>query len=829
MSRARTAARRLSSGVALLPLTLACAAGAATTAKAQTTPDAPAVISPLRVETDVNDVNLVTGKTVLKTPSISVPAAPNLKFDWVQNAAPYVSGTITTGDVSGDTPAQGSYSVHTGGGASESFKCPDMDCTSVTGTGSTFVPNIYRFRQGGSGALWQFNLKHVDSQGPTNRTVLYYASSVSYPNGETISYSYDTATLAGDPYLRTFYRPNRVTSSLGYYIAITYQSNDFSQNAWASVAQATLYAASDPSTPLARLTYSGNSITDINGRTFTCTACANALGNNLETSSGSLTLPTESTAAHQVGQSAQTSTLPIIGSVVMDGVTWTYSYSNPRLNNKASAWLYDSVTVTGPNGYHNVYAMTVSDQQNVITGTTDSLGRTSTFAFDTAFRAIALVAPEGNRVDIAYDEWGNIISKTTTPKPGSGLSAVTETAYVDATNCANSGSPVLCYRPVWTRDPLGRQTDYVYNSLGQVTSKSEPADQNGVRRMTYITYESSTGISRPSVVRVCGDITTCGTVDEVRTEYTYWGATLLPLTESRIDARQGVTLTTTYSYDGAGRVLSTDGPLPGTDDAAYYKYDLVGRKTWEIGPRLTNGYRTAKKFTYRDSDDKVIAIQTGSLTDVVNPVFLVTSERVDTAFDSRRNPVREAVSGSDSLVYALTERDFNDRGQLVCQAQRMNAANFGATTDGCTLTSAGSYGPDRIVHNVYDAAGQLNQVQKAYGTALQQNYATYEYTQNGKQKAVIDANNNRAELTWDGFDRQRRWIFPSPTTAGVANQADYEEYGYDAIGNRTTLRKRDGVTLTYAYDGMNRLTLKAVPASATGAAGYSVYYGYEVR
>ena len=94
---------------------------------------------------------------------------------------------------------------------------------------------------------------------------------------------------------------------------------------------------------------------------------------------------------------------------------------------------------------------------------------------------------------------------------------------------------------------------------------------------------------------------------------------------------------------------------------------------------------------------------------------------------------------------------------------------------------------------------------------------------------MIDANGNRAEMTWDGFDRQKRWIFPSPTAAGVANQADYEEYGYDLVGNRTSLRKRDSTTITYSYDGTNRLTVKNVPASATGAAGYSVYYGYDVQ
>jgi hypothetical protein len=33
----------------------------------------------------------------------------------------------------------------------------------------------------------------------------------------------------------------------------------------------------------------------------------------------------------------------------------------------------------------------------------------------------------------------------------------------------------------------------------------------------------------------------------------------------------GETLETHYSYDNAGRLLSVDGPLPGTDDASYYR------------------------------------------------------------------------------------------------------------------------------------------------------------------------------------------------------------------------------------------------------------------
>ena len=70
-------------------LTGLLALGTATAALAQ---EIPQVISPLRVESDPNGVNLVNGKMTMSIPVLSVPGAPNLRFDRVQNAAPYVSG-----------------------------------------------------------------------------------------------------------------------------------------------------------------------------------------------------------------------------------------------------------------------------------------------------------------------------------------------------------------------------------------------------------------------------------------------------------------------------------------------------------------------------------------------------------------------------------------------------------------------------------------------------------------------------------------------------------------------------------------------------------------
>jgi hypothetical protein len=112
------------------------AIGCGTAAAAQTPPqDIPRVVSELRVETDHNGVNLVSGRTEFALPVLSVPAAPNLRFDRILNAAPYILGRVS--GQAGEMPV-GNWSIHAPG-VTESFVCVDwMDCGSVTGTGSYF-------------------------------------------------------------------------------------------------------------------------------------------------------------------------------------------------------------------------------------------------------------------------------------------------------------------------------------------------------------------------------------------------------------------------------------------------------------------------------------------------------------------------------------------------------------------------------------------------------------------------------------------------------------------------------------------------------------------
>jgi RHS repeat-associated protein len=214
----------------------------------------------------------------------------------------------------------------------------------------------------------------------------------------------------------------------------------------------------------------------------------------------------------------------------------------------------------------------------------------------------------------------------------------------------------------------------------------------------------------------------------------------------------------------------------------------------------------------------------GGLNSDGTTVFLQVQKRVDTTFNRQRRPVRERLYAG-GVLQQVTDRSYRLRGEVECEAVRMNPNVYGALpTTACehpVTSGPRPFGADRITRNFYDDAGQLLTVRKGYGTAFEQNYAAYTYSLNGKRTSVRDANGNLAQMAYDGHDRQSRWTFPT---------GDYEEYGYDANGNRTSLRKRDGATLTYTYDVLDRMTRKTVPERADLHPVHTrdVTYGYDL-
>jgi RHS repeat-associated protein len=169
----------------------------------------------------------------------------------------------------------------------------------------------------------------------------------------------------------------------------------------------------------------------------------------------------------------------------------------------------------------------------------------------------------------------------------------------------------------------------------------------------------------------------------------------------------------------------------------------------------------------------------------------------------------------------------------------MNPAAWSALpASACTLGTPGTpgttgdYGPDRIARNFYDLAGQLLRTAVAYGTADQADERAMTYGATGQVLTLTDGENNRTGYDYDGQDRLLATRFPVPTKGALASSTtDYEQYGYDANGNRISLRKRDGSVLTFQYDGLNRMKAKLVPSRTglTAAQTRDVYYDYDLR
>jgi RHS repeat-associated protein len=291
-----------------------------------------------------------------------------------------------------------------------------------------------------------------------------------------------------------------------------------------------------------------------------------------------------------------------------------------------------------------------------------------------------------------------------------------------------------------------------------------------------------------------------------------------------------------------------------------YRWDAARRLTGQIGAPVdaaspATGPYQATRYTY-DADGKLIKVEKGVLSvwqgEGVAPkdwgaAFTVELQS-EYGYDAVGNKVLELVRAMPSgAIKSQVQTKYDAADRPVCTLTRMNeAALTGAlVTDACVPTS-GTGWSDRVSRNVYDAAGQVVQVRKAVGTSLEQAYVTYSYTPDGKQEYVIDAGGNRAKLEYDGFDRQTKWIFPAVTgpaaynpasqasalaSAGSVNPTDYEQYSYDANGNRISLRKRDGSVITYTYDALNRMTVKTVPERAGLGATHTrdVYYSYDLR
>jgi YD repeat-containing protein len=267
-------------------------------------------------------------------------------------------------------------------------------------------------------------------------------------------------------------------------------------------------------------------------------------------------------------------------------------------------------------------------------------------------------------------------------------------------------------------------------------------------------------------------------------------------------------------YNVAGQVTGTIAPDPdGTGPLRYF----ATRNTYDSRGLLT---RVERGELGSWLDESVAPRDWGNSSSFS---ILTTTEFT---YDAHGRKAAEFVRGTDRSIESLVQYSYGLTNRVECRAVRMNRAVFASPpSNACALGPTGPDGPDRITRYAYDGLDQLGREDRAVGVAgLEQAYVTNTY--NHRQlRAQTDANGNRTELRYDGYGRLARRVYPHPGAPGTVNESDYNEYTYYDNGNLRTERKRDGTTVTFAYDGLNRPITKDFSDPSMP----DVYYSYDLR
>ena len=815
----KTSARRAAISCALLATTAFCGLNAAPAAAQE----ASVVPFPVRQFADENGVDLATGVFTALTPSVAIGAG-DAGLTYVREVrANQFRDTMTWNiAVSGST-----YTVVMGTG-SEVFTLSNGVFTPAEPQGSSLSL---------SGGVYTYTARDGTVATFVSTTRMFgnaagrVVTSVAYPSGRTLTFHYHEDSYVPERGLiRTGRRLQAVTTNAGYQINFSYAADTVGEGTsgeWtrmtkvkglnSTVDSCAPSAFSCPQTGRPELTIPApvdgtQNYVDSEGRTTRYTFSGGAVS--------AIRLPGSAsddvTVTHTNGK---------VSSVTSGGITTGYSYSD----------LNEIRTTTVTRG-GNSRIFTFDTAKSVMLSAQDELGRTTSYQHDANNRPTRITRPEGNYTQLVYDARGNVTETRNVAKSGSGLADIVSTASFDA-SCTVA---VKCNKPNSVTDARGNTTSFTYDGThGGLLTATAPA-VGGVSPQTRITYTrldssgaaSAAGIFKVTATSACRTQASCaGTADEVKTTTAY-GQNLLPSSVSSGSGDGALTATSAMTYDANGNLLTVDGPLTGTADTSRFRYNAARELIGTAGPD-PDGPGPLKHRAARTTIDAATGLATkmeqgnvDSQSDADWAAFSVF-ETVETGYDSYRRPVTSKLT-SGGTTHALTQVSYDSLGRVECTAQRMNLAEYGSLpADACTLDTQGSHGPDRIVKTVFNAAGEATQVRTAVGTALEAAEATATYRNNGQVETLTDGENNKTTFEYDGHDRLAKTLFPSPTKGGgTSSTTDYEQLSYDAGSNVTSFRNRAGETIGFTHDALGRLTFKDLPNTAIHEA--DVTYGYDL-
>jgi len=706
-----------------------------------------------------------------------------------------------------------------------------------------------------NGIVWTYNYKQFGSD--------RYLKSVTTNAGYMLHFQYpnETSSSASDP------RPTRV---------IGIDRNRYACNVLA-VSCSTTQGGNWPYVDLQwRALPSGfneHLFSDLTGRRGVLQSYTTSLGNT------TTTYPEWRSAEQPNVVDYKTTTSPIIRSGRITGInytlqkygqTWTYGYGYQQQGQSSPnniAFGSCDGFVNGPAGYRSSWLCNKLTPSIGQVREINDNGRITRCDPDCNYRPQRITRPSGVTEVYVYDNNPNLTSFCRSDFPNLCFPLITARSLTQQTTLAKAGSNTQSIIKRWTYpadnpvnridrfrsfnqltayiDGRGAQTDLSYNqTTGLIQSVTEPTPNSGqfgsLRPRTLYDYtRSNRGIYNLTTTRSCARSTSCaGRPDEIITQYGYTFPQAQVSSVTRVGRDGSANIVTQYFYTASGDLSRTDGALSGQGDTTYFYYDRERRlrATVTPDPDDTGGLQHQVVRNTYNKDNNITRVETGAVGAPNNWNSLSLQSRIQNDYDGFGRLIRKRTvnigGSSNGSAASVTQYNYDSLYRIRCTAVRMNPSRFFSQPNACAQSGAGSFGQDRISQASYLPTGEVTRIQQGLGTSLLRNYRTNTYFPDGSLATTKDAKNNLTTYRYDGLNRLERTIFPAKFNVNVSDNNDFESYGYDQNNNRTSLRKRDGRSITYQYDRLNRLVRKNVPNMVSVDGNFStpnVFYDYDLQ
>jgi len=355
--------------------------------------------------------------------------------------------------------------------------------------------------------------------------------------------------------------------------------------------------------------------------------------------------------------------------------------------------------------------------------------------------------------------------------------------------------------PVKVTDTFGNITTYVRESTTRIREEGHADIVTGITTTTAYTYDAKGNtLTKTEAVGTSLEKTAIYTYDpayskvKTTTRLSVVNPALYSVTTNGYDPANGnlltttetgfsgdgtpYTYTTTYGYDGAGRVTSIDGPRTDVADLTSYVYDPT----------------------------------TGYLTSTTQPIIGTTTY---SNHDALGNPRTVTDPNGNSTTYTFDE---TGRVLTVTAPGDTSPTQYVYVAGGCT-SCGGANKIDHItlpegntINYGYDANSNLVSISDSLGNSI--NY-TYDSEGNRLTEEIRDAGNSLQKslsYQYDALNKLKRITNPD---------ASYTEYTYDSRGNKSAIRNPNSAITSYSYDALNRLTSTLQPLNASTSYGYN--------